>query len=322
MKGLIMKRSVILRVMRVTAGVLLPAMLVVTAIAETSQEPAQAPTGSASEEPVEEVNVAPADDVAAVPSEEPTPTLEIEPAEASAAGSVEEGAEQPPGESESHAILRRADESRGNLQGVQWLVEIDALESGKRQQHTLNVGSRGYDFLAIFLAPPRAKGQRVLFVNRNMWFSKPGTRKPVPISSRQKLAGGAAYGDIAATNYSDDYAATRLDDETIDGVACYVFDLKAVGKKSTYDRIVYWVSMERDVGVKADYYTVSGKRIKSARFAFDHQVEVNGEQRPFISRIEISDAIIEANVTTMEFSTPELKVLPDSTFNVNLLTRW
>ncbi|MFH0907931.1 MAG: outer membrane lipoprotein-sorting protein [bacterium] len=219
----------------------------------------------------------------------------------------------------AHEILRIADEARGNLGGVKWMVDIDALDNGEHQTCSMNVSARGYDFLAMFLSPPKSKGQRVLQADRNMWYTKPGVRKPVPISSRQKLVGGAAYGDIAATDYANDYEPARLGDETVDGIACYVFDLKAKTKQTTYDRVKYWVSRDRGVGVRAEYYTVSGKMFKSARFEFDEKVKVDGVEKPFISRIIITDAVMSQNVTTMIFSAPQITKLPDSTFDANLL---
>jgi hypothetical protein len=217
-------------------------------------------------------------------------------------------------------ILRRADESRGNLAGVEWTVDIDAVEHGKQQLRKLSVRARGYDFLAEFVEPPKTRGQRVLFVQHNMWFSKRDVSKPVPISSKQKLVGGAAYGDIAATNYADDYAATLLPAEVVEGEPCYTFELKAVARKATYDRIKYWISKERGVAVKAEYYTVSGKLFKHAVFEFDHRVRIENEDRPFISRMTISDALKEGTFTRLQFSEPRLTDLPDSIFNVNLLT--
>ena len=43
-------------------------------------------------------------------------------------------------------------------------------------------------------------------------------------------------------------------------------------KKTTYDRIKYWISKDRVVGVKAEYFTVSGKQFKSAAMAYTNTV--------------------------------------------------
>ncbi len=216
-------------------------------------------------------------------------------------------------------ILHRSDESRGNLEGVKWRLDIHSLESGRRQERTLDVKAKSYDFLATLISPPKVKGQKLLMTSHNMWFAKPGLRKPVPISPRQKLVGGAAYGDIAATNYAEDYEAKPFEDEVVKDELCYVFDLAAVNKKATYDRIKYWISKERLVGVKADFFTISGKMFKSAVFEYENEVMIDNKQRPFISKMIITDAIVKSNVTTMSFSEPLLMKIPDSTFNLNLL---
>lgn len=222
-------------------------------------------------------------------------------------------------EMSSKEILRRADEARGNLEGVKWKLYIHSVEADREQDRKLDVKARGYDFLAIMTSPPKVKGQKLLMIDHNMWFAKPGVRKPVPISPRQKLVGGAAYGDIAATNYSDDYEATPLPDEEVEGKLCFVFDLKAVTKKATYDRIKYWIAKDRLVGVRSYFFTVSGKMLKSATFEYENKIEVNERQQVFISKMTITDALMKQNVTTMNFSDPLLKKIPASMFDLNFL---
>jgi hypothetical protein len=194
--------------------------------------------------------------------------------------------------------------------------------SSEKEGHSpmvFDVRARGFDTLATAVAPPRDKGNKVLMVNGNMWFYKPGLSKPVPISARQRLMGNASYGDIAATNYSQDYEAVPLGEESIDGEACHVFDLKAGTSAATYDRIRYWVSKTREVGIKAEYYTVSGKKIKSARMIYDSEIDVDGARRPFISEIQISETVMTKETTILAFGKPSLAALPDHIFNRNLL---
>lgn len=218
-----------------------------------------------------------------------------------------------------HEILRQADIARGNVGGIQWTVHIVAEENNRTQDQTLKVQSKNYDFLAVFIDPPRVRKQRVLLVDHNMWFMKPGLRKPVPISPRQRLLGAASYGDIAATNYSNDYEITQFREEFLDGEKCYFFDLKATNKKATYDRIKYWVSAERLVGVKAEFYTISGKLFKSATYEHDNRIVVDGHTQPFISAIFIKDALIGDNLTRMDFSDYSVKEIAPATFDLNFL---
>lgn len=218
-------------------------------------------------------------------------------------------------------ILRRADEARGNLEGVTWEVVLEAVERTYTSTMTFDVKARGFDIVGESLAPPKHKGNTVLMLQGNMWFYKPRLSKPVPISRRQKLLGNAAYGDIAATNYAEDYTATALAADTVNEEHCYVFDLLAKDKKTTYDRIKYWIAKGRLVGVKAEYFTVSGKKFKSALMEYANTVTVKGEERPFISRIRIYDELLTQDVTTLTFYHPQFQRLADHLFNLNLLVK-
>jgi hypothetical protein len=218
-------------------------------------------------------------------------------------------------------ILRKADEARGNAEGVEWEIVIDSMEGGRQQQRTIRVRARGFNSLAEFLAPPNVKGQKLLMLDRNMWFAKPGLSKAVPISPRQKLVGGAANGDIASTNYTGDYKIVQTSEDIVNKEPCYLFDLSAVDSRATYDRIKYWISKERLVGVKAEFYTVSGKMFKTATFEYENSIAVDGKPREFISKMVIISAIIKEDITTMGYRKPSIKKIPDSIFNLNLLTR-
>jgi hypothetical protein len=218
-------------------------------------------------------------------------------------------------------VLDASDRARGKLPGVVWTVDMASIEQTKETRQVLEVKATGDNALAQVLEPLRSKGQMFLFVGRNMWFIKPGVSKPVPISPRQKMIGQAANGDIASTNYAGDYEGVFQAEEAVAGEPCYVIELSARNKNVTYDRIVYWVSKKRVVGVKADFYTVSGKKLKSATFDYGNTVAHQGEKMPFVSRMVITDAVRPEDVTTLEYSKITVKPLPDATFNLNLLAR-
>lgn len=218
-------------------------------------------------------------------------------------------------------ILRTADHARGNSEGLIWTLDLTSLEGEKTRSMTVEVKTRGYDFLSETRSPAKYKGQKLLMVSGNMWFHKPGLSKPVPIAPRQRLMGQAAYGDIAATNYAEDYEGDIVGEESVDGEPCLVFALKARERNATYDSVRYWVSVERGVGVRGEYFTVSGKLIKTARMTYGDVTKSDGSVKPFVSTIVITDAILQDNVTTLEFRDPKFEKLPDRLFNVNLLRR-
>jgi len=94
-----------------------------------------------------------------------------------------------------------------------------------------------------------------------------------------------------------------------------VFDLTARHKRTTYDRIRYWVSVEREVGVKAEFYSLSGKLLKTAKFSYDNTIQYSGNIIPFVSSMVIRDALIDAE-TTMKFGTVKVKKISSSEFDL------
>ncbi len=219
-------------------------------------------------------------------------------------------------------ILRHADQARGNLDGIVWNIKITTTEDRGKETRGMTVKVKRSNTLAKFTSPANMNDRMVLMVDRNMWFIRSGLKKPVSLSPRQKLLGDAANGDIASTNYVEDYAAALIKEESVHDEPCFVLDLKATNKSVTYDRIKYWVSKERLVGVKAEFYTLSGKLFKTAEFKYDNRIKTDkGEEAPFVSELVIRDAIQQERVTTMTYSNIRVEPISDSTFNLNVLVR-
>ena len=220
-------------------------------------------------------------------------------------------------------ILLSADKARGNVNGVTWEVLITSYQKKKKKTNVvaLKIKARGFDVLAENTAPPKYKGNKVLMLNGNMWFYRPNLSKPVPISKRQKLLGQAAYGDITSTDYTNRYKATLIGNEQINGENCYLFKLESKSKDNTYDIIKYWISKQRLVGIKAEYYTVSEKLFKSATMQYENHIMLNNKRQTFISRINIRDELLTKDETILKFSNTRLKKLDDYIFNLNLLRK-
>lgn len=220
------------------------------------------------------------------------------------------------------AVLRAADEARGNVTGLGWEVTIESAEHERVTDSLVyDIKVRSFNVAGLSLAPPKYRGNKILMLNTNMWFYKPGLSKPVPISLRQKLMGDAAYGDIASTNYAEHYNAIRLSDDVVNGKECYVFDLRAKAEKVTYDRIIYWVEKQRQLGVKAEYFTVSGKKFKSASMDYGNTVKLDGKPHPFLSRITMHGELLDGAVTYLHLRSPRIEPIPDYVFDLNLFMR-
>lgn len=218
---------------------------------------------------------------------------------------------------DARSILKESDQARGGgLPGIVWEIKLLSRD-GDRTDEPQRILVKAVDesSVAETLEPVRFKGSRILQVERNMWLTRPGLSKPIPISPRQRMSGQASNGDIAATNYAGDYDAQMKETESMDGEPCYVLDLTAKHKRATYDKIRYWVSVKRVVGLKAEFYSVSGKLLKTAHFSYDNMIEHEGKRIPFISKMTIRDALIDAE-TTMEFGTVKVKKISASEFDL------
>ncbi|WP_224364469.1 outer membrane lipoprotein-sorting protein [Hyalangium versicolor] len=217
-------------------------------------------------------------------------------------------------------ILQSSDRSRGGgIPGIRWTVRIVPSQGGDSEpERLLTLKANATASLAETREPVRFKGSKLLQIDRNMWMSRPGLKKPIPISPRQKLSGQAAQGDIASTNYAVDYQGKLLREEEVNGEPTYVLELTAINKFCTYDRITYWVSKQRLVGVKADFFSLSGKLLKSATFEYGNQITHEKKTFPFVSKMTIKDALTPAE-TTLVYSDVQVTELARAEFDVNRL---
>jgi hypothetical protein len=225
----------------------------------------------------------------------------------------------PPGAPDAAALLRDSDRARGGLEkGVTWTLTVESTEEGTTTRRTMDVRARNTDALAETTAPPRHKGEVILFNDRNLWFLKPGLRRPIGISARQRLQGEASNGDVASTNYARDYTGTVVGEEFVDGEAAWKLDLVARSRDVTYDRIRYWISKGRRLGVKAEFLTVGGDLFKTATFEYGNRVRIpGGEEIEFVSKMTIRDAMGAGGTTVLTYESPRAETHAPSVFNVN-----
>jgi hypothetical protein len=219
-------------------------------------------------------------------------------------------------------LLKAADRSRGALEsGVTWDMTIDTVEDQQKSSRTATAKALGYDTRVEMNSPAYAKGQIILLKDSEMWFSTPKLKKPILISSKTKLSGPAANGDIATTSYSRDYRGALTGEEQVGGEDAWRLELQAVAKNVTYDRIRYWVSKSRRVALKAEFLTLRGDAFKIATFEYANTLKAGGQELPFLSRMTITDAAAPENVSTITYGPPRLEDLPASLFDVNSLVR-
>lgn len=222
-------------------------------------------------------------------------------------------------------LLASSDRARGaakNLKGLSWQSEVVSEENGKEESRvSYSVKVLGNDALAQVTQPARQKGELVLFNDRTLWYFKPGLKKPVNISPRQKLVGQAANGDIASTQYARDYEALEAGEEILNGQKAWKLELKAKARNVTYDKIRYWISKTDQVALKAEFLTIAGAPFKIAEFKYGNSITIAGTKYPFVSEMKIHDANNASNMTSILYKTPKEEAHSAALFNVNSLMK-
>lgn len=223
---------------------------------------------------------------------------------------------------EAYNLLKKSDESRGGLNdGLEWQITIQSIEDGEQSERMFFVRALGNDSLAEATSPQRNKGELFLFNDRSMWFFKPGLKKPVSISARQRLNGQASNGDIATTNYARDYEPVIEKDDKIGKELAKVLMLKSKGKNTTYDQIRYWISTKSFLAIKAEFLTQQGKVFKTATFEYGNKINYQGKILAFIDKMIIVDELNKENKSILIYSNPKIGKFSNSIFNVNNLAR-
>jgi hypothetical protein len=143
-----------------------------------------------------------------------------------------------------------------------------------------------------------------------MWIYLPDTSRPVRITPLERLSGDASNGDVARTNYAVDYAPVYLRTEKVGAEECYVLELTAKRKGSTYQKIEYWLRVQDARPVKAEFYLTSGKHIKSA--TFDEYQQSGG--RSLLHKLTLYDQIRHNSHSVLEYSGAAQRNLPDKLF--------
>lgn len=223
---------------------------------------------------------------------------------------------------DASALLKESDRPRGGVErGLAWEMELTTVDVTKSSVRQFVIKTKGDNALAESKAPPKFKGEILLFKDRNMWFVKPDLKKPVAISARQKLGGQAANGDIASTQYFRDYTPTFIKTEMIDNEETALLLLKAKSETSTYDSIRYWISVKQKLAVKAEFLNLQGKVFKNATFEYKNKINFDGKSFPFISQMTISSSSNPKEKSILVYKNPKAENFSDGQFNVNSLGR-
>jgi len=174
--------------------------------------------------------------------------------------------------------------------------------------------------LVRYTAPAKERGTAYLRSGENTWLFLPSAEKVVRVGAKQNFGGGDfSNADIFRLSLVKDYVPTLVGEETVEGQASWKLELKAKDRSVAYDRVVYWVRTDDTFyPVKADYYPLSGKNLKS--LVLSQVKRLGGRNRPTLLAME--SRVDEGSRTRLEFLTIEDDVkLDDRLFSPGSLER-
>ena len=215
-------------------------------------------------------------------------------------------------------LIADADQARGGLlDAVEWQVEVHSVIDDKTEDYKLRFRRKGFNARIDITEPAARSGESLLFRDHDLYYKKPGLKRPMIINPSQKTLGPTSNGDLAAADYARDYNAEIVGSEKIDGVDCHVLLLNAKpGRKPTYQGVRYWISKDKHLGLKSEFLTASGDVFKTATYVYDSKIKVGGKTVPFISAMSFQDKQKPKNITQVKIQNPNLISLNDSEFEL------
>lgn len=228
-------------------------------------------------------------------------------------------AQDPDDDARAKSIVEKADQVRFPKQGFEVGVTITTTKPGEEPDtRKYRVLSKGNENTLVLVTEPAAdRGQVLLMKGRDLWIFLPTVSQPVRLGLSQRLTGQVANGDLARANFAGDYQAKLLRSEKIDGETVQVLELTAVDRGVAYHRVLYWVNPASFRPVKAEFYSLSDRLLKTC--SYQNYQQMAGRVRP--TRLVMKDALRNDEESVLDYSGMQLRELPDRMFTKDFLKR-
>lgn len=219
----------------------------------------------------------------------------------------------------ARSLVEKADQVRFPGEGFEVSVTITSTTSeGPAETRKYRVLSKGNENTVVLATEPASeRGQIILMKGHDLWIFLPSVSQPVRLPLSQRLTGLVANGDLARANFAGDYTAKILRTEKVDGDNVKVLELTANDRNVTYSRVLYWVRQSNSWPVKAEFYSVSNRLLKTC--LYQNFERMAGRARP--TRLVMQDALRQGEESVLEYKDMRLRELPDKVFTKDYLKR-
>ncbi|GKW41799.1 outer membrane lipoprotein-sorting protein [Pectobacterium parvum] len=214
------------------------------------------------------------------------------------------------------AILTRVDNIRAPGSDFIFTVTADVNKGESISEYIVKVNNSTKS-LVQYTKPVKNKGRVILLDDRNMWIYIPGTSRAMRISPQQQLVGAASNADISRVVFNIDYNPISAVTKNEQSQQVIELELQAKEASTPYRKVVLTVDKHSLKPIKADFYALSGKQLKT--IAYIEYSTVLGSERPV--KLVINDSVNTNNTTTLTYSQFLLEKTPEAFYQPSYLNR-
>jgi len=189
----------------------------------------------------------------------------------------------------------------------------------KRSNGAADVGkyevlTKGFDKTVVkILAPATDHGNSLLMLGHDLWVFVNDASQPVRISFQQRLMGDVANGDLARANFVGDYTPTIAKQNA----RYWVLNLAAKSDEVTYGRVLLEVEKNTYRPVKAQFFAVSGKLLKTG--SYEAYRSVAGAMRP--TRLVFANPLVKGQTSIISYTAMTTDHFPEKYFTKDYLKK-
>lgn len=176
-------------------------------------------------------------------------------------------------------------------------VRMEIYKNGKMIKfYGMQFYRRGNLMRMEFTEPAPEKGRKMLNDNFNLWMYLPRTSKVMKLPFKQSFMGSdASNRDLLKINFQEDYDLLRA---VPLGDTLVRLELKARDLTISYNKVIVWFDLQKQIISRQEMYSLSGKLMKT--MIYEQSKVVGGISVP--SLLLIQDQLQKNTLTKMYYS--------------------
>lgn len=227
------------------------------------------------------------------------------------------GAEEVDSKARARKAVQVAEELRSSDQAQLDVTLTNSEGSGNIVYLMKVLRASGRRAIVEFTAPKAEIGRKLLAVKNSYWSTFPDSKRVHAISRREMIGNSAfALADLFQMDAENDYDPDIVKTEKVDDQMCLLLELKAKHSEAPYHRILYHVEETGFFPVRAQFFGVSGKHLKT--MSVEKRGLLNGKIRPKV--LKMVDAVVAGKTSMWTTNKITPKQLPDKMFSVQYLS--